>query len=142
MKDGLRFRMATAADCPMLADLNQRLIRDEGHRSTMTVPQLEERMRTFLRGEYRAIIFELRGETVAYALYREQPGEIYLRQLFVVRHLRRQGIGRKAVELLRTRIWPAGKRLTVDVLIANNPAVCFWRSVGFSAYSLTLEIMP
>jgi hypothetical protein len=38
-------------------------------------------MRIFLEGEYRGVLFELRSETVAYALYREQPEEIYLRQL-------------------------------------------------------------
>ena len=41
-------------------------------------------MRDFLLGEYRGVIFEEGGEVVAYALYREQPEEIYLRQLFVV----------------------------------------------------------
>src|SRR5258708_34630083 len=84
---------AGLGDCPMLAELNHQLIRDEGHRNPMTVPQLEQRMRDFLTGEYRGIIFEDRGEIVAYALFREQPEEVYLRQLFVVRKRRGQGIG-------------------------------------------------
>src|SRR5258708_1370645 len=135
-------RAAGLADCPMLAELNHQLIRDEGHRNPMTVPQLEQRMRGFLNGEYRGIIFEDRGEIVAYVLFREQPEEIYLRQLFVVRQRRRQGIGCQAVEILRSQVWPKNKRLTVEVLTANQSAVAFWRAVGYTDYSLTLEIMP
>jgi predicted acetyltransferase len=133
---------ATAKDCALLAELNHQLIRDEGHRNKMTVPELEQRMKSWLVSEYKAIIFENGREIVAYALYREQPEEIYLRQLFVVRNQRRKGIGREAFEILRTKIWPANKRLTVDVLIQNEAAVAFWRSVGYKDYCLTLEIMP
>jgi predicted acetyltransferase len=125
------FRQATLSDCALLADLNYQLICDEGHRNRMSVPQLEERMREWLASEYVAIIFEDNKETVAYAVYREQPEEIYLRQLFVVRSRRRQGIGRKAIEMLRSQIWPTGKRLTVDVLVQNTAAVAFWRAVGY-----------
>jgi predicted acetyltransferase len=96
----------------------------------MTVPELEQRMRSFIEGEYRAMVFETNGEVVAYALYREQSQEIYLRQLFVVRHRRRQGIGRRAIGILRTQVWPKAKRLTVEVLVANQSTVAFWRAVG------------
>ena len=108
----------------------------------MTVPELEQRMRSWLSGEYRAVLFEDNGQVVAYALFREQPEEIYLRQLFVVRDRRSQGIGRAAVELLRTQVWPKTKRLTVEVLVANKRAVAFWRSIGYTDYCLTLEILP
>jgi len=126
----------------LLAGWNQQLIRDEGHRNAMSVAELEERMRGWLAGEYRAVIFEDGTEAFAYALYREQVDEIYLRQLFVVRHRRRQGIGRAAFEILRTKIWPYTKRLTVEVLVVNESAVAFWRVLGYRDYSLTLEIMP
>jgi predicted acetyltransferase len=108
----------------------------------MTVPELERRMRGWLESDYTAIIFEQDGELVAYALYREQPEELYLRQLFVVRNRRRQGIGRAAMEILRTQIWPKDKRLTVEVLVKNSAAVAFWRAVGYQDYSLMLEILP
>jgi len=107
----------------------------------MTVSELAQRMRGWLEGEYAAILFEEAGEVVAYALYREQPDEIYLRQLFVVRHRRRQGFGKQAMHLLRSEIWPKNKRLTVEVLVANTAAVAFWRSVGYRDYSLKLEIV-
>ena len=99
-------------------------------------------MRGWLASEYASIIFEDRKEVVAYALYREQPEEIYLRQLFVVRHRRRQGIGWEAVKVLRSKLWPKGRRLTVSVLTDNVASVAFWRAVGYKDYSLTLEILP
>ena len=108
----------------------------------MTVPELEERIRGWLQSEYTAVIFEERGEVVAYALYREEPDELYLRQLFVARNRRRKGIGRAAIEILRTQLWPKNKRLTVSVLVQNTAAVAFWRAVGYQDYSLTLEILP
>jgi len=135
-------RKATADDCPLLAQLNHQLVRDEGHRNRMSVPELEQRMRDWLAAEYTAIVFEDAGQVLAYALFREQADEIYLRQLFVVRNRRRQGVGRRAVEILRSAIWPKTKRLTVDVLVTNKDAIAFWRAIGYADYSLTLEILP
>jgi GNAT superfamily N-acetyltransferase len=126
----------------LLAELNHQLIRAEGHRNPMTVPQLDQRMRGFIEGEYRTIVFERYGEIVTYALYREAREEIYLRQLFVVRDRRRQGIGRQAMEILRSQIWPKNKRLTVEVLAANTAVLAFWRAVGYVDHAPTLEIMP
>src|SRR2546426_12113259 len=100
----MTFRQATTDDCALLAELNRQLIQDEGHRNRMTVPELEHRMRGWLSGEYRAVIYQEGGEVVGYGLFREQPEEIYLRQLFVVRHRRRQGLGRRAVQLLRSAV--------------------------------------
>jgi predicted acetyltransferase len=138
----ITFRPATLEDSPVLAELNHQLIQDEGHRNRMTVSELEQRMRGWLSAEYRAVLFEEAGEVVAYALFREQPDEIYLRQFFVVEARRRQGIGRQAVQILRSQIWPTTKRLTVDVLVSNQKAVDFWRAVGYHDYALTLEMLP
>ena len=139
----MTWRRATVEDCPFLAELNHQLLRDEANRNSMTIPQLEERMRNWLEtGEYIAILFEDSGEAVAHALYREKPDEIYLRQLFVVRNRRRQGLGKQAMHLLQSEIWPKTKRLTVEVLVTNAAAIAFWRAVGYRDYSLMLELMP
>lgn len=122
--------------------MNHQLIADEGHRNAMTVPQLEERMRGWLSEEYQAIFFEDPVEVVAYALFREQPDEIYLRHFFVVRHRRRQNIGRRAMRMLFNEIWPKDRRLTVTVLMMNEAGIAFWRAVGYADYCLTLEIVP
>src|SRR5215510_1090273 len=126
----MTFRRATLDDCALLAELNHQLIRDEGHRNRMTVPELEQRMKGWLASEYAGVIVEDAEEVVAYALYREQPEEIYLRQLFVARNLRRQGTGRRAVEIPRSNFWPPNKRLTVDVLVQNAAAISFWHALG------------
>ena len=138
----LSFRKATLNNCALLAGLNHQLIEDEGHRNQMTVSELEQRMREWLASEYSAVLFEEDNEVVAYVLYREQTDEVYLRQLFVARNRRRQGIGRMAIEILRSQIWPQHKRLTIDVLVHNSAALAFWRAVGYRDYCLTLEILP
>jgi predicted acetyltransferase len=137
----MKYRRATAEDCSLLAQWNHQLIRDEGHRNRMTAPELEGRMKGWLAGDYTAVLFESAGETVGYALFREQSDEIYLRQFYIVVHRRRRGLGRKAMQLLQSEIWPKNKRLTVDVLVGNTSAIAFWRAVGYRDYCLTLEII-
>lgn len=138
----MNYRTATLVDCALLAEWNHQLIHDEGHRNPMSVGELAQRMRRWLSEDYAAVIFEEDGKPVAYVLFREQPDEIYLRHLFVARDRRRNGIGRQAMEILRSRFWPANKRLTVSVLVSNTGALAFWRAVGYSDYCLTLEILP
>jgi GNAT superfamily N-acetyltransferase len=133
--------MARRRDCRLLAELNQQLIADEGHRNPMTIPQLETRMRNWLEEGYDAVLFERDVEVTAYALYRVDSEEIYLRHFFVVRHLRRQGIGREAMGLLRDSVWPSAPRLIVSVLMHNEAGLKFWRTMGFKDYCLTLEIL-
>ena len=137
----MTWRLATTRDCRILAELNQQLIADELHRNRMNVAELEERMKNWLDEAYEAVVFEVGGEVAAYALYRAQAGEIYLRHFFVLRHRRRQGIGRQAMALLRGHIWPKAQRLTVSVLAHNQAGVNFWRAMGYRDYCLTLEIL-
>jgi GNAT superfamily N-acetyltransferase len=137
----LSWREAVDSDLGLLAEWNHQLIHDEGHRNPMNVGQLTDRMKTWLQGEYRAMLFST-VEPVAYALFTRKTDPLYLRQLFVARDCRRQGIGRAAMSILRDQIWPKDVRLTVEVLCANHPTVAFWRSVGFQDYSLLLEFMP
>lgn len=138
----LSWRYGADADLGLLAEWNHHLIQDEGHRNPMNVTQLGARMKAWLQGEYQAVIFAHAAEPVAYALFRRDPEAIYLRQLFVRRDERRQGIGRAAVTILREEIWPRDVRLTVEALCANHRAVAFWRAMGYRDHSLLLEIMP
>lgn len=138
----MEYHIANETDLDILAEWNHQLIRDEGHRNPMTVSQLRDRVRQWLSGDYTAVIFEKDGKSIAYALFREDEDEIYLRQLFVKRENRNQGIGKEAVRLLKEEIWTKSKRLTVDVLSGNKPGIAFWHSAGYKDYCLTLEIMP
>ena len=138
----LHFQRASLSDADLLGALNQQLIQDQGHRNASNLSELQERMRGWLATDYLAVIFEYDAEAVAYALYREEAELIYLRHFFVQRHWRRRGIGRQALHLLRTQIWPADKRLTVEILCANAAALALFRDFGFRDYSVMLEILP
>ncbi len=137
----MKLRAATAADLPLLAELNQQLLRDEGHWRRLTLSELEARMADWLNGEYRAVIFMLEGadEAVGYALFRPDDLGIYLPQFLNTRDDRRQGLGRQAIGLLRETIWPASAVVTVEVLQTSARARAFWRAVGFGEYAITLR---
>lgn len=135
-------RLASFDDAKVLGELNHQLIQDEGHRNSMAVPELVNRMRRWLETDYRAYIFADDFEIVAYALYREVEDHLYLRQFFVQRHKRRACIGQQCMKVLFSQVWPQDKRVTVDVLCQNEVGIAFWKAMGFTDYSLTLEIYP
>jgi len=138
----LSWRFASTGDLPLLGELNLQLIADEGHRNPMNVQQLEARMRVWLSAEYRAVLFSLESEVVAYVLFREHgPDAIHLRQFFVARTRRREGIGRKAIATFVNEIIP-NQRVVLDVLVNNAVGRAFWHAVGFGDYSITLERLP
>ncbi len=139
----MNYRFATLDDVPVLARMNRELAEDEGHRNrTRPLVWFEERMRSFLIGGYRAVLFERDGQVMAYALYADltDSDTIYLRHLFVERAWRRRGIGREAMRLLMREIWPRDRRLTVEVLVGNKAALAFYRAIGYHDYSIELEI--
>ncbi len=136
----LQCRFATQEDVPLLAEMNQQLIRDEGHRNKMTLPQLQERMSGWLQGEYKAVIFNEGLDAVGYALYRKDPEWIYLRQLFVKAEMRRKGIGREAISWLKKNAWKETKIIRVEVLVGNPEGMSFWKAVGFEDYCITMEM--
>ena len=139
----MEHRIATLDDVALLAGLNLQLVQDEHHRNVrMTPEEVEERMRGFLTGRYTGVIFEENHEPVAYALYCPEGDYIYLRQLFVVRHRRRQGIGRRTVEILREQVWPKDKRIALDVLLVNTTGIAFWKAIGFREYAIEMELLP
>ena len=141
----MQYRFATLDDLFLLARMNRALAEDEGHRNRLQSDSwFEARMRGFLTGGYRAVLFVRDGQTVAYALFADHPDHtdtIYLRQLYVDRAHRRQGIGREAIRLLKDSVWPRDKRVTVGVLATNVVAQAFYEAVGFREYSLELEIL-
>ena len=79
---------------------------------------------------------------VAYALFRDTPEWIHLRQFFVARDRRRRGIGARAVALLRDLVFPPDKPVIVEAMAWNQPALLFWRAVGFADRYIGLESRP
>ncbi len=137
----MHFRFATIDDAAPLAEMNRDLIRDEGHRNSMTLDQLSARMRGWLAGEYRAVVFadSEQGPLLGYALFAPGEDHVYLRQFFVRSERGRQGIGRAAMAWLTQNAWQDADRVRIDVLVGNQAAVQFWRKMGFVDYCLTME---
>ena len=133
------YRTATTADISELAVLNAALMRDEGHRNSLTIMQLEERMRKFLDQGHVAVLFVDQHRTAGYALYRRDDDGIFLRQFFIVEHARRRGRGREAVKWLCTNLWQNAERVVLNVLLHNQRGIDFWRAVGFADYCLMME---
>lgn len=76
----LSIRAATDEDIQILARLNKQLIEDEGHRNSMSVPQLAERMSGWLRSEWKADFFvqsDNRADDgiIGYAVYQHRKDE-------------------------------------------------------------------
>ena len=138
----MHLREATTEDLPLLAELNRQLIQDQQSPNPMSVAELEERMRGWLVAEYRAALFEIDSQPVAYGLFRPDDGDIRLRQFFVARAFRRQGIGRRAIEAFRQRFVPPGAALTLEVLVHNSAGLAFWRALGFQEHALSFRLAP
>lgn len=135
----MKISKANLADSPKLAEMNYKLIRDEGHRNPMNKVQLTRRMKNWLRGEYQACLFEEHGEIIGYCLYRKEEGFIYIRQFFIDRVFREQGLGREAFKLVLKGFWKKPLILRLDVLVGNKTGIGFWRNMGFKDYCLTME---
>jgi ribosomal protein S18 acetylase RimI-like enzyme len=133
----MNIRPARKADLRLLADMNLRLIQDEGHGNSMGVAELYERMSNWLSSNYRSVLFEVNDGVVGYALWRLDRDCLYLRQFYISTESRRRGYGKAAIESLKVSEW-SGHQLRLEVLIGNQTALEFWRSVGFEEYSLTM----
>ena len=138
----MKCRTAVESDVPLLAEINRQLIEDEWG-DGMSLARLEARMRRWLEDdEYRAILFEEGGEVVAYSLVSLSEDSAFIRHFFVMRTHRGRGVGRTAIETLFRDVIPPSVRVTLDVLASNTAGVAFWRSVGFSDYSIRMERDP
>lgn len=138
----MKIRYATEEDLPLLAELNHQLIQDERAPNPMSVSELSARLRTWLRGDYRAVVFEAGSKPLAYALFRTSEEGLYLRQFFVARQHRRQGIGRRAIELFRKDVVPADQSLSLEVFVHNKEGIAFWQALGFQENAISFVIGP
>ena len=136
----LTSRRALPADAELLGELSRQLMEDENQPDTATLAQHQQRMRMWLEADHAAVIFKYNKEVVAYALYLEEAHQVWLKQFFVLRDARRKSIGQQAMRILRSLYWPAGKRLVVEVLMTNEAAIAFYKTIGFRDYNVTLEI--
>ena len=81
---GLALHPATQADLPLLAEMNKRLIDDEGSRNPMTVNELRERMQGWLRTDWQIRLFSDEAENIiGYAVYQLRPDDYFLEMKIV-----------------------------------------------------------
>jgi len=142
----LQLRRATESDSPLLAQMNKRLIEDQESRNPMSVEQLQNRMSSWMKGDW-TIEFLEDDSVVGYVVYlirRDEffpdKTEVYVRQFYVERDQRGRGLGSAAFKLLRETRFPAGSRLTLDVLATNPKGLNFWRRVGFQPYYTVMDL--
>lgn len=138
----MEYREATLADVAVLGALNQQLDVDQGSRNRRSLAELEARMSQRLQDGHQAILFTEAGNVVAYALYRRDIDAIHLVHFVVERRYRRQSLGRQAMHILLTAVWPPDWRVTLNVLTHNHRGQAFWRLLGFSDYLITMEMLP
>jgi len=139
----MEYRYAVESDAPFLAEINRQLIEDEWDGGGMSLESLEARMRRWLTDDdYKALLFQEQGSTVAYSLISVDEDTSYIRHFFVLHEHRGRGAGRRAMELLLKEIIPPSSRVTLDVLASNEAGRHFWRSVGFRDYAIRLERLP
>ncbi len=145
----LSLRGAGADDVPLMAAWNVQLHEDEGS-VPMTVPAAEDRLRQWLSGgAFHGMIFAVSSEDVGYLLYEELPPDpalrgsqsaLYVRQFFIVRHKRRNGLGRAAFQRFLANHNTAGLPVVLDVKATNPAGHSFWTSLGFAAQHTNYRI--
>jgi GNAT superfamily N-acetyltransferase len=135
-------RFANEADLDLLAHWNRQLIEDEGHDNPMNVGQLRERMCDWMKNKYQVVIFCESDLPCAYATFRNEDGQVYLRQFFVDRGQRRRGIGKQAFSLLLHAVHPPHQRVVVEVMAWNSHGRAFWEAVGFRSRYVGMELKP
>jgi GNAT superfamily N-acetyltransferase len=137
--------LAEASDLSRLVSWNLQLQEDEGA-SRMSTEDAEARMRRWLQGDYRATVFEHDG-ALGYAVFRPTDPDVmgadgvYLRQFFIARERRRQGLGSAALRLLTEQVVP-GCRLVFEVLTSNPGGRSFWQSLGLEEWFTTYQRRP
>lgn len=144
----IAFRDATLEDIPTLAKMNRQLIEAEQSRNPMSLDELEERMRGFLRPKtqsphgWSVVLILVDGQVAGYTVYRlgrdeynaSQP-EVFIRHYMLKPEYRRRGIGKAAFEQLVVDLFPESANLSLNVLESNPAGRRFWTSLGFEPYS-------
>jgi len=144
----LSLRPAARADLPRLAAMNKQLIEDEGSPNPMSIAQLQARMAEWLIADRYRVETIIADETViGYIIYSIRKDEyfpdrqmVFVRQFYVAREHRRQGVGKRAFELLADTRFPTNCTISLDVLTSNSNGQRFWASLGFQPYYVNLKL--
>ena len=133
----MQIRLCPVQDARRLAVMNKRLIENEQSNNPMNTDELEDRMKEMLSGGYTAYCFEENGTVIGYALVRQSPEPLYLRQFYIEREFRRKHCGREAFHLLMKTL--RADEIDIDVLPWNKAGLSFWKSLGFSETCISMH---
>jgi GNAT superfamily N-acetyltransferase len=74
-------------------------------------------------------------------LYIKEEDCFYIRQVYVRKEMRRQGIGRSIVNWIRNNPAQGFKIIRTSVLVWNLDGIEFWKTIGFKDYVTTMELI-
>ena len=126
-------------DIGELAIMNKQLIVDEGHSNPMDIAQLADRMKSWINDNYTAYGAKYKSILIGYCLVRDDGDYIYIRQIFIRENYRMKGYGKNLVNWLRVSVFQ-GRKFRMEVLCNNIKAHKFWEKIGFSDYSIMMEL--
>ncbi|MDI6871113.1 MAG: GNAT family N-acetyltransferase [Bacillota bacterium] len=143
----LSLQAATGKDLPVLARMSCELIEDEGATTSRSLAEVEHRLAEWLEDGWSIDLFLHDGDIAGYAIYQFRPDEYYpertvayLRDFFIARPLRRQGLGRLAFDALIRERFPAASAVVLEVLVSNDKGREFWSALGFQPFSITMKL--
>lgn len=125
----MEIKKCTVDNVEQLALLNKQLIEDEKSDNTMSIDELEKRMKEFLLTEYNAYFFYFEDLVIGYALVNHTTSPYYLRQFLIDRKYRKQHFGLQAFELLMEEL--KTDSIDLEVLTWNEVGNRFWEKCGF-----------
>ncbi len=121
-------RSAGLNDMPLLAQMNDRLVEDQGSLNPFSLNELEQRFNEWLQtGAWQIDVILEHEQVVGYAVYQQQgdyyyPDQqvVYVRQFYIEREHRGRGLGRVAFHTLMQTRFPKGYAVTLDVVATNS----------------------
>ncbi|MDR1804113.1 MAG: GNAT family N-acetyltransferase [Treponema sp.] len=140
--DDLQIRFAVVEDVPLILDFIRKLAEYEHMLDKVVATEEVLREWLFEKGKAEALIGEINGEPVAFALFFHNfstflgRGGIYIEDLYVHEESRGKGIGRKMLEFLARLALERGcGRLEWWCLDWNKSSIAFYLSLGAVAMS-------
>src|SRR5437870_9469274 len=131
----MTYRHATLDDCPLLAELNCQLIRDEGHRNRMTLPELEQRMRGWLAGiggDLAVVLSVVQGTPAEWADCISEQGTWWLQNVATAQAFRGRRLGEVAVGMAGEHLAELGVRdVYLDCTDVRGFLPAFYERLGF-----------
>lgn len=141
MIDVVHVRPARKVDVPILASMNEDLIRAEWAPVSLSIGQITTRMHTFLERGYEAYMIESGDDMIGYVLFRRDVDHVFVRHFYVAPGQRRAGVGRRVFAWMNEKVW-AGERVVLQVRAGNDQALRFWEALGFQERYIALDWSP